>query len=497
MKISMWIIRKFLEGYHPVSMIHSGKMELRNVRILSENSMHLDSNLYLERAEKFIDGEKNKVICVHKQDMILLDTDDMEAAFNTILDCFDFYNLWEEQCEQMIQEKCSLQQLLDFSRPVFDDTILIVDDSHHVQHVLFYPPEEKIAFSDDVKRNIDFIDKVINERFVPLENVIYIRKNNENYVNTRSAFIGKAAEELSQDICVRLCCGNAAWGYLIQTNILTELSLSKVQLLEEFGSIINRWIEKNNESCNTENNIRDIFKRVLLEKDQNDIDKIQLHLNNMGWSNSCYKFLFQIIQKDDSTEILQAVCGQMNNGINCMAIAIDTTLFALYNMDMEKWNSVERRIKETLRTSSCLAGASYPFTDLHEIVDQRILADTALHYGNGKTGEIYYSQDYTLLYLADIIRKNSKVDISHPIVKDILRHDRKNKTAYAKTLYYYLYYQGDYRQTAKKMFIHRNTVQYRIERIKELFRIDFENREVCIHIFISLYMKFNPGSERV
>ena len=91
-KLSLWIIREHLLQYHPRTSIQSGRMELTGVRILADTPVRTASNLYLARAQEFIDGETNRVICVHKQDWILLETEDMDQVFNEIMDCFDFYN---------------------------------------------------------------------------------------------------------------------------------------------------------------------------------------------------------------------------------------------------------------------------------------------------------------------------------------------------------------------------------------------------------------------
>ena len=91
-KLSLWIIREHLLQYHPKTSIQSGGMELTGVRILADTPVRTASNLYLARAQEFIDGETNRVICVHKQDWILLETEDIDQVFNEIMDCFDFYN---------------------------------------------------------------------------------------------------------------------------------------------------------------------------------------------------------------------------------------------------------------------------------------------------------------------------------------------------------------------------------------------------------------------
>lgn len=57
----------------------------------------------------------------------------------------------------------------------------------------------------------------------------------------------------------------------------------------------------------------------------------------------------------------------------------------------------------------------------------------------------------------------------------IIEHDRKNATFFLKTLEAYILGNGNISKTAAQLYIHRNTCIYRMEKIKELFNIDFDD----------------------
>ena len=119
MKLSMWIIYDFLKDMSPQAHITDGEPELTNVRILSDSSLTSPNHVYLTRAKEYIYGGKNNVICVHGKDMILLETEDVDMVFNRILDCFDYYDLWEEKCSKMIAQRCSLDVFLEQNAAFF------------------------------------------------------------------------------------------------------------------------------------------------------------------------------------------------------------------------------------------------------------------------------------------------------------------------------------------------------------------------------------------
>lgn len=62
-----------------------------------------------------------------------------------------------------------------------------------------------------------------------------------------------------------------------------------------------------------------------------------------------------------------------------------------------------------------------------------------------------------------------------PEVDILYKHDCKKNTEYIQTLYCYLLHNCDAPETAKALFIHRNTLDKRLQKIEELISINFKN----------------------
>jgi purine catabolism regulator len=66
----------------------------------------------------------------------------------------------------------------------------------------------------------------------------------------------------------------------------------------------------------------------------------------------------------------------------------------------------------------------------------------------------------------------------------LCQYDLNNGTDLVKTFYYYLSSGGSLVETAKLLFLHRNSVKYRMDRIREISGIDFDNfRERFMYYF--------------
>ena len=62
-------------------------------------------------------------------------------------------------------------------------------------------------------------------------------------------------------------------------------------------------------------------------------------------------------------------------------------------------------------------------------------------------------------------------------ILEIYNYDKTNNTSLLETTYQYLLNNKSLSETSRIMFVHKNTVTYRLNRIKDLFDINFDNAE--------------------
>lgn len=81
-------------------------------------------------------------------------------------------------------------------------------------------------------------------------------------------------------------------------------------------------------------------------------------------------------------------------------------------------------------------------------------------------------------------------------------YDRAHHAHLLSTLRAYLFHNNSLQQTAALTFTHRNTVNYRMNKIKELTGSDFTDSVVCFHYMLAFYMEdylrlHEPNSEKL
>ncbi len=117
-------------------------------------------------------------------------------------------------------------------------------------------------------------------------------------------------------------------------------------------------------------------------------------------------------------------------------------------------------------------GISREFHDLAEIRRYYGQARKALNYGElyfnkNHQHPLYYFHDYVLIEMLEICRRNENLmDFCNPKLIKLLEYDKDQGTDYMSTLYQYLENSCNVKKTADALFIHKNTLIYRLEKIR-------------------------------
>lgn len=67
----------------------------------------------------------------------------------------------------------------------------------------------------------------------------------------------------------------------------------------------------------------------------------------------------------------------------------------------------------------------------------------------------------------------------------LYQYDKEHQTDYFKTAYVYSQHSRSLKETAKQLHVHKNTISYRVSRLKELFEIDLNQAKVRINLCLA------------
>ncbi len=170
-------------------------------------------------------------------------------------------------------------------------------------------------------------------------------------------------------------------------------------------------------------------------------------------------------------------------------------LLALEKHDAQCVNVAVGRLWEMLQgfgLEGAIFGVSDIFTNLMEASKAYKEAQNAWFLGS-QYGEddndkkLYFFRDMGIYRLLSLIKdKDMLLQYVPPGLKELCEYDASMNTELVKTLRYYLANAGNARKTAKDLFVHYKTLQYRLERISKITRADLDCGERWLEYHLGL-----------
>jgi purine catabolism regulator len=172
--------------------------------------------------------------------------------------------------------------------------------------------------------------------------------------------------------------------------------------------------------------------------------------------------------------------------------------------DMESAHQLGRRIREQIEMefpdSTIIGGISGPAKTLADWPTMYDQALQAMQLGErlkltNQFVEFGSLGIYRLLY--DLEEQLEVRQFTDEIMRPLIEYDAQNRGSLVKTVEAYFDHHGNISQTAESLFVHRNTLLYRMERIEELtgINLDQSNMRLALHLSLKLW-QLRPESER-
>lgn len=156
---------------------------------------------------------------------------------------------------------------------------------------------------------------------------------------------------------------------------------------------------------------------------------------------------------------------------------VDKGIAALipYNDDAQKAADLDHTIKELSKSQQLRIGVSNPFKNIEYFPNYYIQAHSALELGQALRSEqlVCYYYNYQIFDLFSETKHPENLSrFCHPALTVLRQNDQENNSELYKTLYFYIENSCSIKLTAESLFIHRNSLSYRLNRIVELCHID-------------------------
>ena len=153
-------------------------------------------------------------------------------------------------------------------------------------------------------------------------------------------------------------------------------------------------------------------------------------------------------------------------------------------------NKMHKRSKKRIDDKRVYLGIGSQMKDLGQVYLSYKRAKAAVLMAMQFKLPIVFFEDmgvYQILF--SIEDKQILIEMYHRLLHPLIDYDQKHHGELEKTLFYYLIYGESQLTMAKNLYMHRNTINYRMNKIKELLNCQLDTFEEKVPYILSYYIK--------
>ena len=311
-------------------------------------------------------------------------------------------------------------------------------------------------------------------------------------------FVTRDSEMPFPVICKLLSVGNNKLGYLHVIQFHHVFEEQDVNIAELLGNLIamELWRQRKNDSWNKMNQTQR-FIRGVLDNQLGSIEDAYDHQKQLGltFKPCLYAMMINVRRMDHPTRILFSDLVQTVDSIlsGCHSLLYQNSVFTLIESDTDILDLTEylAPLEPYLQKYGLICGVSKLFRSVFDLRNYGFQAMKAIELGSALDRErsIYLYQEYTVDYMMEMCLKRETADSLYPPSFLRLRqYCEKNGSALLETLDTYLKCGRNKSETAKALFVHLNTVKYRITQLQDIMGVDLEDDDTVLELMLAFRM---------
>lgn len=375
-----------------------------------------------------------------------------------------------------------LQYLVDVAYEVFGNPIYVVDTRH-----------KYIAMSSGIIADTSFAFEENKIGYINEEGIEYLKKNKID----EKIRLGNAPIYFINPLHNK--------GMLVDVITINQIEVGHVMLYEqdrpfgEFDSIllhrtsriISMELQKNSFITDNKGFMYSYFLADLLDNPISNYSTVSKRLETIGYDLKQDQYILVIPPHSyrDTTTKLDIIVEQLRYILpNSIYVIYENSIVFLISRNRKDGitDFEYKRITEFLKANRLIAGMSNFFEDLRDAKRfyKQALKSIELSKKMDRNATLHFYSDYYLYHIFEMCEKEEEIRFFiHPGMMKLLQYDTLHNTDFLQTLHEYLKTPGQPSQIAKRLHIHKNTLLYRMDKIKGIMDCKIETGEE--------YMSFN------
>lgn len=278
-------------------------------------------------------------------------------------------------------------------------------------------------------------------------------------------------------------------GHLFIINMFRQITPGDIELSTILGQLIEKAMENDQKYQVQRGRLYEYFLADILSGKMTDKEEIKKQMQSLSYlENSFYIIVVLQYQEKRINEIAEERLFQLLEEIKgCKPIHYKDKIAALLPLkERQEKETVFHRIDQVAEKFSVNAGISeifYGYQKMHICCTQAL---KALEYGMIRESRVCCFESCALDYLKKLICEKKKQEILEPEgIQQLREYDKQNHTNYMQTLITYLNHERNVIETSEALFVHRNTLAYRVNKIEEITGLNLNDEEIRLRIQVT------------
>lgn len=481
MKLSMWMLFDELEAYGATSAIQDGNCVITSVRVFSFEESLSKSYVYIGSSHDFFGNGNDQVMLVHGHDIIFVNKMDISEVLNRVIQIFDRYRDWDERLQRACLEPNAFQAMLDVAHEMFQCPMFIGHKNLRIYAITQQYPEDEVYEGWDEVKALNTMPMSLMKRVKALDKA--------KYPDTLDPVAMSTADDKSKFFNYQIranCyfCGNI-WGHLYLYYKKPIVSTTIMQLARHTADICGEMLNKSL-SKNVEKYMKYSFLVDVLDGKEK-AEEVFLNLYwQLNWDVSANLVLYKIsaLPTVFDSVLYDWLCDNIaEKATNDIVFPYKKSIVVISCQCGNKPPLLLSHILSIIPYGNYHCGVSYTFSGLQNIAYHYFQAGYAIESASDPVNRLHFFKDCSYNGLVHFVKTRiSWRSFIMPSLFKLIETDNTQGTEYYKTLYCLLVNKGHSSNTSIDLYIHRNTLKYRLDKITHILETDIQDESVAAYL---------------
>lgn len=412
--------------------------------------------------------------------------EDCCALFERAAELFEQFRDWDEKLRSAIYERRGLRALILLLSEIMGNAAYLVDSSFRVLAIDDAPILSEISaiwkhlvaygyLSYDILSQLRSCGELKLLDACERAAVVKSRVFNNEFINYNLRYRGKIR------------------GHLFIVGYFRKTTPGDLAYAEDLGTrIFAAMAEKIDDSAARGKDYENFLIHVL-NGTLRDRELIARQLKPLGWEPGG-RFCVARIKSEQDGELLAEELGCiLENLRGGKPVLFEGCLAAVFPLgESDDLGKLEPQLRSILEKMRCAGGVSDDFDGFFRLRSHYLQASAALELGEMlglSKGPLFCYREYAVMHLLNVRAADFDLDlVCDKAVFRLRDYDAVNHTEYRKTLEEFIRSERNIAVTAEKLFIHRNTLIYRVKRMVGMLRIDLDDDSTRARLAMSFFV---------